>query len=71
MSSSIITYNFTDNNPTKKTTPDDIDEKENQLKRLESAEYDGVLGSYKHPNSPPKNTQLNTCSVGYFFSIAN
>ena len=64
----VITYNFTDKNLLKKTTPDDIDEVENELKRAKNATFDGNLCLYKRPCSPPNGTQLNAfCTVGYYF----
>ncbi len=48
----VITYNFTDKNIMKKTTPDDIDEVEKELKRAKNARNDANLCLYKRPNSP-------------------
>ena len=49
----VITYNFTDKNIMKKTTPDDIDEVEKELKRAKNARNDANSCLYKRPNSPP------------------
>ncbi len=38
----------------KKTTPDDIDEVEKELKRAKNARNDANLCLYKRPNSPLK-----------------
>ncbi len=48
----VITYNFTDKNIMKKTTPDDIDEVEKELKRAKSTHNNANLCLYKRPNSP-------------------
>ena len=63
----VITYNFTDKHFNKKTTPDDIDEIENEIKGLENADYDYEWGSYKQALSPPRAPNLNPKVRGCFF----
>ena len=52
----VITYNFTDKNIMKKTTPDDIDEIESELNRLKNGKNNSNLCLYKQANSPPRQT---------------
>lgn len=52
----VVTYNFTDKNIMKKTTPDDIDEIEMELKVGKNREKDVISCLYMGPNSPPKRT---------------
>lgn len=63
----VITYNFTDKNIMKKTTPDDIDEIESELNRLKNGKNNSNLCLYKQANSPPHQKHQIWC----FFSLNN
>jgi len=49
----VITYNFTDNYIKKKTTPDDIEEIEQEVEQLKNSHYNNDLCLYKQVNFPP------------------
>ncbi len=62
----VVTYNFTDKNITKKTTPDDIAEVENAVEQAKNSNTTADLCLYKQSSLPPKEPYSNP-RIRFFF----